>query len=73
MITVITVISRTGSNNIILEIIRYIEDTTLIPENITTILHNILENTTTILHKILENTNTILHNKLEKVTKLKIT
>ena len=29
MITVITVISRTGSNNIILEIIRYIEDTTL--------------------------------------------
>ena len=45
MITVITVISRTGSNNIILEIIRYIEDTTLIPENTTTILLNLLENT----------------------------
>ena len=59
MITVITVISRTGSNNIILEIIRYIEDTTLIPENTTTLLHNILENTTTILPNILENTTTI--------------
>ena len=56
MITVITVISRTGSNNIILEIIRYIEDTTLIPENTTTILLNLLENTSQYTREYKHNT-----------------